>query len=301
MRIALINQAFYPDVVATGQYLADLARRLAERGHKVTVITGRRGYDEPDKLFPEREVWQGVKILRVTNTGFGKGAKWKRAANFATFLAACTWQLALLPRQHVVVAMTSPPLVSVVAAWFARLRGAKFCYWIMDLNPDEALAAGWLTPGSLAAKWLERLSRFSLRQAAAVVVLDRFMQQRILEKGIAAGTVSVIPPWSLDLDVRFDPEGRTRFRKAHHLENKFLVMYCGNHSPCHPLQTVLEAAKTLAGHDDIAFCFVGGGAEFAQVKEFAKDKGIIQTLPACPTSRLSNWPAYCPPLTCTSS
>ena len=35
MRILLLNQAFYPDVVATAQYLTGLAEALAERGHEV--------------------------------------------------------------------------------------------------------------------------------------------------------------------------------------------------------------------------------------------------------------------------
>jgi hypothetical protein len=185
--------------------------------------------------------------------------------------------------------MTSPPLVSVIAAWFARLRGAKFCYWIMDLNPDEALAAGWLAPGSFAAKWLERLSRYSLRHAAAVVVLDRFMKQRILDKGVAAGAITMVQPWSHDSEVRFDPAGRIRFRKAYDLEKRFVVMYSGNHSPCHPLQTILEAAHALAGREDIAFCFVGGGAEFGRVKEFARAKGLLNMtcLPYQPLDHLA--------------
>ena len=194
-----------------------------------------------------------------------------------------------LPRQDVVVAMSSPPLILFVSAWFARLRRARFCYWIMDLNPDEALAAGWLRPGSRAARWLERCSRFSLRQAAKVVVLDRFMQQRILDKGIDAGRIVVIPPWSHDAEVRFDAAGRTRFRKLHGLEDKFLVMYAGNHSPCHPLDTVLQAAKELAGNRQIAFLFVGGGSKFAQVSQFAREHALsnIQCLPYQPMDQLA--------------
>jgi colanic acid biosynthesis glycosyl transferase WcaI len=289
MRIALINQTFYPDIASSGQHLADLARRLAERGHTVTVVTSRRGYDAPDRKFPGRETWRGVKIVRVWNTGFGKGAKWKRAANFATFLMSCCWRLLCLGRQDVVVAMTSPPLVSVLAACFARLRGARFCYWVMDLNPDEALAAGWLASGSLAARWLERFSRFSLLQASAVVVLDRFMERRILDKGVAARNIFVIPPWSHDAEVRFDPGGRTRLRRAHGFTEKFLVMYSGNHSPCHPLTTVLGAAESLSARDDIAFCFVGGGVEFGRVRRFAAEKKLsnVTCLPYQPLSELA--------------
>jgi glycosyltransferase involved in cell wall biosynthesis len=251
---------------------------LVERGHEVTVVASRRAYDDPEKVFPKQEIWRGIRILRVSATGFGKCARWRRATDFATFLCSCCWRLFRLPKQDVVVAMTSPPLVSFIGAWFARLRGGRFCYWIMDLNPDEALAAGWLRRGSLAANWLERCSRFSLRHAAKVVVLDRFMRERILRKGVEGGRIAVIPPWSHDSEVRFDAEGRTRFRKAHNLEDKFVVMYSGNHSPCHPLDTALATAEKLASSNDIAFCFVGGGTEFSRVKQFAKERRLSNVL-----------------------
>jgi len=289
MRITLINQTFYPDVVSTGQHLTDLALHLAGRGHEVTVVTSRRAYDDPTKIFPRQEIWRGIRILRVSATGFGKRARWRRATDFATFLCSCCWRLFRLRRQDVVVAMTSPPLVSFIAAWFARLRGGRFCYWIMDLNPDEALAAGWLTPGSFAARWLERCSRFSLRHAAKVIVLDRFMQQRILDKGIDGGKIVVIPPWSHDSEVRFDAEGRARFRKLHGLDDKFVIMYSGNHSPCHPLDTILKAAEKLAENPEMAFLFIGGGSQFTQVKQFAVEHSLsnIRCLPYQPLDQLA--------------
>ena len=69
MRIALINQTFYPDVVSTGQHLSDLALHLAARGHEVTVVTSRRAYDDPEKVFPKQETWRGVRIRRVSPPG----------------------------------------------------------------------------------------------------------------------------------------------------------------------------------------------------------------------------------------
>lgn len=289
MRIIVLNQTFYPDVVASGQHLADLAADLAERGHEVTVVTSRRAYDNPAKVFAKREIWRGVRIERVFASGFGKRAKWRRVCDFATFICSCCWRLIWLPRPEVVVAMTSPPLVSFIGALFARLRGSRFCYWIMDLNPDEALAAGWLNPGSFAAQMLEACSRFSLRNASQIVVLDHFMQKRILDKEIEPKKISVIPPWSNDSDVQFDAQGRDRFRKSHDLDGKFVVMYSGNHSPCHPLDTILAAAKELAGNREVAFLFVGGGSQFAKVKQFALDHSLsnIMCLPYQPLAQLA--------------
>ena len=78
------------------------------------------------------------------------------------------------------------------------------------------------------------------------------MARRIAGKGIdAEQDRRSLPPWSHDDVVRYDAEGRERFRQEHGLDGKFVVMYSGNHSPCHPLATLLEAARTLrdrAGH-----------------------------------------------------
>jgi glycosyltransferase involved in cell wall biosynthesis len=296
LKILLLNQTFYPDVMATGQYLSELAVVLAEKGHEVTVISGRRAYDDPEKLFSARETWRGVQIFRVYSTAFGKRVKWQRAADFASFIVNCCARLAILPRHDVVVALTTPPLISFIGAWRAKLWRAKFCYWVMDMNPDEAVAAGWLRADSFVGKLLERMSRFSFRRANWIIALDRFMRLRIIAKGIAPEKIAVLPPWSHDSEVRFDAAGREQFRKEHGLENKFVVMYAGNHSPVHPLDTLMQAAEQLKDDASITFCFVGGGSEFKRVKRWAekwgkgesgKQKAEILCLPYQPLSQLS--------------
>jgi glycosyltransferase involved in cell wall biosynthesis len=158
----------------------------------------------------------------------------------------------------------------------------------MDFNPDEAIAAGWLQADSTPARILESMSRFSLRQAHGIVALDRFMRDRIAAKGIASEKITVIPPWSHDDVVCFDSASRERFRNRHGLEGKFVVMYSGNHSPVHPLDTLLEAAEKLRGHPDIVFCFVGGGSAFERVQQWAKDgKGNALCLPYQPLDQLA--------------
>ncbi len=79
MKILLLNQAFYPDVVSTAQHASDLALDLARKGHSVTVLASRRGYDDPEQQFPRDETWQGVKIVRIMCTGMGKRTRWRRA------------------------------------------------------------------------------------------------------------------------------------------------------------------------------------------------------------------------------
>lgn len=256
--------------MATGQQLTGLALGLREQGHGVTVITSDRGYDDPAVKFPRREQWNGIDIIRIPSLALGKKSRWRRALNFLSFLFFCSLRLLLLPGFDRVIALTSPPLISFIGAVFVRLKGGKFYFWVMDLNPDEAIAAGWLQQNSVTARLLERFLSYSLKQAERVIVLDRFMKQRIEAKGVAPVRIAVLSPWALDDAVSFDGSGREAFRVRHRVSDRFVVMYSGNHSPCHPLDTLLEAALRLVHRSDIKFFFVGGGSEQAKVAAYAK-------------------------------
>jgi colanic acid biosynthesis glycosyl transferase WcaI len=289
MNVLILNQAFHPDVVSTAQHAGDLARGLTQAGHEVTVVCNSRGYDDPKLRFPSQETWNAIKIVRVQSTGFGKSSKWRRAADFATFMASCALRLWQLPHFDVVVAMTSPPLISFLASLAVPSRASNLVFWSMDLNPDEAIAAGWLSEKSLTARIFSRMLLYSLERAAAVVALDRFMKDRILAKGIPAEKVVVIPPWPHDDCIRFDAVGREEFRAINKLSHRFVVMYSGNHSPCHPLETLLQAAERLAKDEEVAFCFVGGGSEFSKVQERARNRGLrnVLCLPYQPIEKLA--------------
>ena len=278
MKVLLLNQCFYPDVVSTAQHLTDLAVELAAGNHKVTVVASSRGYDDPEKRFAKREMWKGVSIRRIACAGFGKRNRWTRAFDFGSFLLSCAFRVVLLPKSDLVVAMTSPPLISFLAALLVRLKGGRFVFWVMDLNPDEAIAAGWLRKKSATAKLLDGLLSYSLKRAEKIIVLDRFVKQRIIDKGIAADKLLVIPPWSHDDAISYDEPGRLEFRARHDLDEKFVVMYSGNHSPCHPLDTLLEAAGKLAQNDKIIFCFAGGGSEMAKVKSHVSRHNLRNVL-----------------------
>jgi colanic acid biosynthesis glycosyl transferase WcaI len=290
LRFLLLNQCFYPDVVATAQYLTDLATELTARGHDVTVVTSDRGYDDPSVRFPRRERWRNIRVIRIPSLSLGKKSKWRRALNFGSFIASCSVRLLTLKRFDVVVALTSPPLISFLAALFVRLKGGRFCFWVMDLNPDEAIAAGWLRPDSTLARLFQWMLRYSLDHADRTIALDRFVKERLVAKGVNAERIAVIPPWSHDDAVAYSAEGGDSFRRRHGLTDKFVVMYSGNHSPCHPLDTLMAAALELKNRGDVVFCFVGGGGEHAKVREFAQryELSNVKCLPYQPLNELSH-------------
>jgi colanic acid biosynthesis glycosyl transferase WcaI len=286
LRVLLLNQCFYPDVVSTAQHLTDLATALTSAGHEVTVIASDRGYDDPRTRFKRRERWNGIDIIRIPPLSLGKSSRWRRAFNFASFLFLCTLRLLLLRGFDVVVGLTSPPLISFLGALFVKLKGGSFYFWVMDLNPDEAIAAGWLDEKSATTRLLQRMLNHSFKVATRTIVLDRFMKERVVEKGTDASRIAIVPPWSHDDQVAYSPAGREEFRQKHGLTDKFVVMYSGNHSPCHPLDTLLGGARALQTQSDIVFCFIGGGSEQVKVRETGLSN--VKCLPYQPLDALSS-------------
>lgn len=288
MKILLINQAFYPDVAATAQHLTDFAADLAGRGIQVTVLTGRRSYVDPKQLYSSKEIYRGVSVIRVGSFAPGRHSRLMRVADAFLMNAGFAWRLLWFPRFDKVVALTTPPLVAFTALLFSKMRKNKFCHWMMDINPDEAVAAGWLRPGGWRAGVLGRVLNFVLRQSDQIVVLDSFMKDRIVKKGADPEKIVVIPPWSQDEDLETIPHESNPFRQRHHLQGKFVVMYSGNHSVCHPLDTVLGAALALKNDPGVIFLFVGGGERVKEVLDFCARHNLpnIIHLPYQPRSEI---------------
>ncbi len=275
-----MNQAFYPDVVATGQYLTDLALELVRNGHEVSVMTGRHGYDDFSKRFKPYEEYQGIKIHRISYLSLGKASKAARFFDFASFNFCLGVKLLFFPKQDRVIGLTSPPLIAVFGNLFCGLKGGRFLYWVMDLNPDEAMAAGWLKEKSLATRILKCFSRWAFQKSTTIVALDRFMKERIIRNyGIDGNKIVVIPPWANEKSLHPVHRDQNSFRKDHAIGDKFVVMYSGNHSPCHPLATVLQAALRCREDNTLLFYFIGGGSRVQEIKAFKEKnnlKNIIQ-------------------------
>ena len=98
-----------------------------------------------------------------------------------------------------------------------------------------------------------------------------------------------MPPWSHDV-VSYSEAGREAFRAKHGVADKFVVMYSGNHSPCHPLDTLLQSALALKEHTQIVFFFIGGSSEQVKVREFVSRHELsnVICLPYQPLDELSN-------------
>jgi colanic acid biosynthesis glycosyl transferase WcaI len=281
MKLLVISQVFWPDTASTAQHLFDLAEELTEEGHDVTVYCSRYAYENNNIKFPLSENHLGIQIRRIHNTGFGKKYLVGRLIDFASFNFLLFFRLLILKKKSYdsVIGMTSPPLVSLLGVYLARRKKMKFIYWVMDLQPELAIASGLVKKNSFLARLLERIGNYIIRNADAIIVLDKYMRDYILKRGGNKEHIYIVPIWPAMEEKYEGSRMENPFRIENQFEERLVVMYSGNHSYVHPLDTLLNAILRLQSDPHFLFVFVGGGVRKKDVTAFVEEhelKNIIQ-------------------------
>jgi colanic acid biosynthesis glycosyl transferase WcaI len=280
LTICFFNRSYWPDVAATGQYLTELAQDLAARGCGVSVVAGapltvsatRRGW-----RLVERDEREGVRILRANGTRFSPRRFIGRVANYLTYFASAALASLSIGRHDVVVAMTDPPIVGLLALWTARRTGAKFIFLCEDIFPEVAvLVEGF--DNRLVSRTLDRINRYLLARADAIVVLGPRMQRRLVEeKGADPSRMAIIHNWA-DCDAIQPAAKNNAFARAHGLADRFVVMHSGNVGLSQNLEVLLDAAEELRGRTDVVFAIVGDGSKRRVLEADARRRGLANVL-----------------------
>jgi colanic acid biosynthesis glycosyl transferase WcaI len=323
-KIIFINRFFFPDHSATSQILTDLAMALTARGSRVQVITSRLRYDAPDQRLAPRETLEGVEIARVATSGFGRGNLVGRAFDYLTFYlsAACVLLRRLRPGD-VVVAKTDPPMLSLIAAPVAWMRGARLINWLQDIFPEtaEVLGVGGGRFGKSSMSLLKRLRNASLRRAHLNIVLGTKMARRVEACGVPPARIRVIHNWADGKLIHPIAPQHNHLRRAWGLSDAFVVGYSGNFGRAHDIETLLDAivrlerttlrprigdeaatyalaasggyveirASTAVAPRPIRWLFVGGGALSRRLRSEVERLGLksVQFRPYQPRDRLA--------------
>jgi colanic acid biosynthesis glycosyl transferase WcaI len=279
-----LSQVYPPDPAAVGQHLADVAEELVHRGNRVIVLTSSSGYDDPSEKYRRREKMRGVDVRRIPLSSFGKSSIAIRTLGGVSLVVQAIARSAFIRGVDAVVVSTSPPIGSFAAVIIGMMHRAPVKYWVMDVNPDQLVTLGLMNERALPVRAFDWLNRVMLKRAEDVIVLDRFMAERIGRKVDVSDKLTVLPPWPPeDLDENVEHSDNP-FRKRHFLNGRIVVMYSGNHGPSNPLATILEAAKRVADEPKLAFLFVGGGIGKKEVEECGSPNVI--SLPYQPQSEL---------------
>ncbi len=278
MRITLINQFYPPDLAPTGHMAASLAEHRAALGDTVTVVTGRGRYVPESETIASSQ-GGNPRVIRLWTSGLGKRTALRRIADYASFYIQAAVVTLALPRQDLMISLTTPPFIGLVAALHKRFhRGTKLILWSMDCYPEVLERSGTIPIGGWIGRFMRWLNQRLFKNLDHLVCLDSAMlgllsdQYSILDDAAIPSTV--IPNWERadafppDLDPpQWEPDDQLD------LGNRFVVLYLGNAGPGHRFEAVFEAAQRLSD-EPVAFLFVGGGSQWNQLKVSLETAGL---------------------------
>jgi colanic acid biosynthesis glycosyl transferase WcaI len=257
VRILFLNQYFPPDPAPTGILLKEVADALVEAGHEIIFASAGQDY----------------------RAGQQKGSRMKRELSGLWRI----WKTGLSAGKiDVVVSATSPPLLVVVGAMIAKLRGARYCHWLFDMYPQLATALGEISNGP-PAMIFRMATRWAYRSADCVVALDDDMAAMLKRWG---AKTRIIPPWIFGTLL----EARAKALKAVFAEEKAMArgepvtmrtepvwLYSGNLGRAHEWRTLLDAQKLLeASGTNWRLVFQGGGPAWPAAQAYAKELALTK-------------------------
>jgi glycosyltransferase involved in cell wall biosynthesis len=269
MKILLITQWFTPEPDFKG---LPFARELLRRGHDVQVITGFPNYPG-GHLYPgyrirwrQREIMDGVPVLRVPLYPSHDQSKFGRAANYLSFFASASVLGSAMTRKPDVIYAYHPPLTTgLAAAAISITKGVPFVVDIMDMWPDTITATGMLQ-NSTILQIIDRGCRFLYRNAHTISVVSPGFRNLLIDRGVPSEKIRVIYNWTNET-AHTPQEKNHRLAASLGFQGKFVVMFAGTMGNAQALDAVLEAAqKVFLSAPDILFVFVGGGVEAPRLR-----------------------------------
>lgn len=301
--LLILSQVYVPDPASVGQHIADAAAEMVRRGWRVKVLTSANGYNDPKIKYPARETIDGVEVVRLPLSSFGKKSLPIRALAAILFMLQTIWH-GIFTRglsgsaghSGAILVSTSPPMCIVAALIIrlARFGRVPIKFWVMDINPDQLISLGKIGPNSFPAKLMNFFNRRILAASSDVVVLDKFMAKTMNAKLECSEKMAILPPWPHEDSIEPVAHDENPFRKAHNLGGsiarggKRVLMYSGNHGIALPLETFLKAAIRFKDDPRVAFLFIGDGVRKKEVEATIREHSLTNmvSLPYQPMSQL---------------
>ncbi len=212
-----------------------------------------------------------VRIVRLRALGWGrKKSTMGKVLAYASYYAGVGWWI--LRHHHradVIVALTTPPYLSVLARAFSKVRGRRHAHWVMDLYPDVMVAHGMIREGGFALRMLRGLTRwgFGGRRCVAAVTLGPDMAEKVQSYLPASRKASWVPLWG-NATGQALPAEVAALRLARGWKTEEVVfLYSGNIGLGHRILDCITAAQSSDLKDQpIRLAFYGGGKRLPEVE-----------------------------------
>lgn len=284
INILLLSLIFPPDGVSSAQLLGEIVDDLSKDGAmEVTVVTTSPHYNVDEKaqaLQPITWAWHRL----YGKSDFNGASVWHvfmpkkaessimRAIQWLWFhLCSLVLAASLCRKADVVLTVSPPPTITVVATLLKVLFRKPFVYVMWELYPQILVTLGYLNKDSWLHRVLIKLEKFTYKKANRIIALHEPMRIAVGQRVANALEKTTVIPTFADVDFLKPMSSDTSLRRKYNLTEKFVVGYAGNLGPSEDLSIVLEAALQLP---DVAFLICGDGTERKRLESYASENAL---------------------------
>jgi glycosyltransferase involved in cell wall biosynthesis len=268
MRLAILTQYYPPEIGAPQARLSELAQKMVQAGHAVTVLTAMPNYPT-GKIYPgyggllRQEHHAQPEVIRTFIYPTQKANFIPRLANYFSFVISSTIAGSILLRRPDYLMVESPPLfLGLAAYWLSRLKRTRLIFNVSDLWPESAVRLGMLRQGGLSYRLSAWLERFCYRKAWLVTGQSKSILSNIQERFPSCHTFHL----SNGVDTgKFHPERQTPEARAildgQASTGSCIALYAGLHGLAQGLDQIVHAAELMRADSGFRFVLVGDGPE----------------------------------------
>lgn len=303
LQVLLYGLNYEPELTGIGKYSGEMARWLADRGHRVQVVTappyypewrirdGHTGHRYADDKACNRP---GLSVLRCPLWVPRKVTGKTRILHLMSF--ACSSGPALLwmalRRRPEVIVLVVPTLVCAPAAILVgKMLRIPIWLHVQDFEIDAMHAMGIASTGGWARRLSLSIESWLMKRFDRVSSISPNMVNRLLSKGVQPNRATEFPNWVDVTMISPQPTGRLSnpVRQQMRLpDDAVVVLYAGNMGQKQGIEVVLEAARSLSGHPRLRFVLAGAGAALDSLKQQAQGLDNVQWLPLQPLELLND-------------
>lgn len=264
MRILTLTRGFYPAVEFGGPAISgyEVARRLAQRGHEVTVYTSNLR-DRDTKLYPgttERMV-DGIRVIYINSVW-----QYHYAAIGPDIIGYCRREMAGF---DIVNIYGLREFFTLVVTGYARRHGVPYVLQPLGNIPRYARSHG------MKVVYDALFQRTILKNAACLVARSEIEAAQMRELGMTRDKIAIVPNGVVLEEYQAVSDG-DGFRRRHAISSQEkLVLYVGRLAAIKSLDLLLAAFAQVNGNPRLVLVGPEVEPEYARVlKEGAARLGI---------------------------
>jgi len=270
MKILIITQYFWPENFR----INDLALGLKERGHEITVFTGKpnypggKFYKDYSFLGNRNEIWNGIKIIRSPLIPRGKGGGIRLFFNYISFAFFSSLKALFLNIKPdlIFVYEPSPITVGIPAIVIKNKTKANLIFWVQDLWPQVLAVSGGIKNKNIL-KYVGLLTEWIYKHCDKVLVQSNAFTEYLVLQNVPKAKIKYYPNST-------EPFYKPTLREPEYQKyftSKYNLIFAGNIGESQSFDTLLKAATIIKNkNNEICWTIIGDG----RMKEYVSKKII---------------------------